>query len=92
MGYNEFLKMTIADLKKALKEKKVIFGTNEIIKQLKIGKLAKVFIAGNCPEKIKNDVLYYGKLSKVEIEQLEEANDEIAIICKKPFSITVLGY
>ena len=84
--------MTIADLKKALKEKKLIFGTNEIIKQLKIGKLAKVFIASNCPEKIQNDVLYYSKLAKAEIVLLEEANEEIAIICKKPFSITVLGY
>ena len=54
--------MTIADLKKALKEKKIIFGTNEIIKQLKVGKLAKVFIAGNCKGKFDEDPADYIEL------------------------------
>ena len=84
--------MSTAELKKALKEKKLIFGSEKTLKNLKTGKLTKIFLANNCPKKIKQDILHYSKLSKVDIVELKRSNEEIAAICKKPFSITVLSY
>jgi len=83
--------MSVTELKKALKGE-VIFGTNIVIKKLKLGKLKKVFLAKNCKEDIREDILYYARLAKVEVIQLKIPNDEVGLICRKPFSISVIGY
>jgi len=84
--------MSLADLKKALKTEKMVFGTERTIKNLRNGKVKKVFIAINCPEDIKKDLEYYCKISKVEIEQLNQLNDELALTCKKNFPVSVVSY
>ncbi len=81
----------IDEIKNAIKQKKVIIGTNETLKNLKLGKLEKVFLSKNCPEKIANDIKHYAKLSKTEIVQLPIVNSEVGVVCKKPFSISVLS-
>ena len=83
--------MSIIELKKALKGD-VIFGTDRVIKKLKLGKLKKVFLAKNCKEEVKEDILYYAKLAKTEVIELKIPNDEVGMVCRKPFSISVLGY
>jgi len=84
--------MSLAELRKVLKTEKVIFGANETIKNLKNGKVKRVFIANNCPEEIKKDLEYYCKISKVEIVELNQPNDEVALICKKNFPVSVISY
>ena len=84
--------MSLQDLKKAFKEQKLVYGNNETLKNLKNGKVLKVFLAKNCTAKMKEDILYYAKLSNAEVIQLEEPNDEIALICKKNYPITVVSY
>ncbi len=81
----------IDDVRKILKEGKAVIGTNEVIKGLKLGKISKVFITSNCPEKVKKDINYYSSLSKVEVVQLKQPNDELGVVCKKPYSVSVLG-
>lgn len=81
----------IDDIKVGLKEKKAVIGTERVIKGLKTGKIAKVFITSNCPEEVKKDIEYYSGLCGAAVVQLAQPNDELGIICKKPFSISVLG-
>ncbi len=81
----------MTDLKKNLKTKRLVFGTKETIKNLKLGKLEKVFITSNCPGSIKQDVTYYSTHSGVAVEQLGVPNEELGIICKKQFSISLVG-
>ncbi len=78
----------IDELKKALKEKEFVFGTNQTLKNLKNGKAKRVFLAGNCPESVRKEIKGY----KVEIVELKELNSEIAIVCKRPHPISVLSY
>lgn len=85
------MKDSIEEIKKALKEKKAIVGTERTIKYLKLGKVSKVFITTNCPEDVKKDIQYYSKLAKVEIVMLKQPNDELGALCKKPFSVSVLS-
>lgn len=80
------------DLKTALKEKTLVFGTENAIKKLKNSSATKVFISSNCPENVRKRIEYYTKLGKIELVKLEIPNDEIGLICKKPFSISVLCY
>ncbi len=79
--------MSLDELKKALKEKTIVFGTERTLKNLKLGKTKKVFLASNCPDKIREEITGYD----VEIIELKEPNTEIALICKRPHDISVLS-
>jgi len=82
----------IEDIKKAIKEKKIIIGTDRTIKALKLGKAEKVFLTSNCPEGVKEDIEHYGRLGNVKIIKLKQPNDELGTLCKKPFPISVLSF
>ncbi len=84
--------MTVETLKKALKDKKMVFGKDEVFKKLRAGEIKTVFLASNCPSELRQMVSKYAKLTDAAVVELDVPNEEIGIICKKPFSITVLGY
>ena len=81
----------LVEIKKNLKSKKLIIGSNKAIKNLKLGKIKKVFLSYNCAENIKKDIIYYSKISKIEVIELAQRNDELGTICKKLFQISVLS-
>ena len=81
----------VDEIKKLLKNKEIILGTEKVLKELRIGKLSKVYVSNNAPENIRADLTKYGKLTKVEIVNLKFSNEEIGEICKKPFLISILG-
>jgi len=81
----------ISEVKRILKEKKCIFGTKISLKNLKLGKLEKIYLTENCPDEVKEDIAYYAKLANTEVCRLDIPNDELGTLCKKPFSISVIG-
>jgi large subunit ribosomal protein L30e len=81
----------VLELRKLIKEKKLLVGTDRTLKALKLGNIEKVFMAANCADKLKDDIKHYSKLSKASVSQLRYPNDELGILCKKPYSISVLG-
>lgn len=84
-------KKDITEIKKLLKMDKVIIGTEKTIKNLKLGKLSKIFLSENCPEDVKGDISRYAGLVDVKVTKLNLPNDELGVLCKKPFSTSVLG-
>lgn len=85
-------KISSAEIKKMLKAGNVIIGTERAIKNIKLGRVQKVLVSSNCPEGVEKDINYYASLSGAEIQKLEYPNDELSVICKKPFSISVLAF
>lgn len=83
--------MTLAQLRKVLAEEKVIIGARETLRNVKRGKVKKIFLAGNCPTTVKESIEAYKKLSKIEVIQLQEPSNELMLICKKNFPVTVLS-
>lgn len=83
--------ITSTEIKSLIKTKKIIIGSERTIKNLKLGKVEKVLISSNCSESMINNLTYYAKLSNTEVIKLDYTNEEIGVICKKPFSISVLG-
>jgi len=80
------------DLKEAIKEnKKVVLGTERTLKRLKMKSLKKVYVSSNIPEEVLGDLEHYAKLYKIPIVKLKESNEELGVICRKPFSVSVLG-
>ena len=71
--------------------KKLVIGTERVMKLLKTGNISKVFLTVNCPDSVREDVARYAGLAKAEIVELDIPNDELGIVCKKPFSISVAG-
>ncbi len=82
----------IDDLKKALNDESLIFGTSETLKALKKGKVKEVFVASNCPAGILADIEHYAKLSGAEVKKLDMHDKEVGLVCKKRHSISVLSH
>lgn len=79
------------ELKESLDSKNLTIGTDKTMKKLRNGELKSVFLAKNCPKGIKDSIKHYAKFGKVNIYQLDMNNEELGVICKKPFSISVLS-
>ena len=79
------------DIKKLVKEKKVFIGKDQTLKNLRLGKVSKVLLASNCPAELKETIKRYSKMSGASVEQLDVPNDELGILCRKHFFISVMG-
>jgi large subunit ribosomal protein L30e len=84
-------KKDIDEVKKLLKTDKLVLGTGRTMKQLRIGKLSKVILSSNCPEDVSDDIENYAKLAGTKVARLKMPNDELGVLCKKQFPISVLG-
>ena len=84
--------MTIEDLKKALKDNKLILGADRTLKLLKNGKVTKIFLSSNCAPEIKENINHLAKISNVNVTELKETKEELGSICKKTFSISISCY
>lgn len=81
----------VDDIKKAIEKEKVIFGTERVLKGLKKGEIDTVYVTVNAPDEVKEDVAHYSGLSGAKVVDMKQPNDELGALCKKPFSISVLG-
>ncbi len=81
---------TVKEIKKALEEKKVVFGADVTLKNLKTGKVSLIYLTSNCPEELKENILHHAKVGGIAIREISYSDEELGIICKKPFSISVL--
>ncbi len=81
----------VTEVKELAKTDKVVVGAERTIKNLKVGKIEKIFLASNCKSEIREDIEHSAKISDVEIITLAQPNDEFGIMCQKPFPVSVLG-
>ena len=82
---------TAVEIRALLTDKKLVIGTERTMKLLKLGKLKMVYLSANCADGTKEDILHFGNLTKTEIKELAYPGDDLGVVCKKPFSISVLG-
>lgn len=79
------------ELRDLLETNRVVIGTDRVMKQLKLGRILKIFLTVNCPEELKAKIAKYANIAKAELIQLQLPNDELGVVCKKPFSISIAG-
>ena len=77
------------EIRALLAGKKLILGTDRTLKELMRGTLAKVFVSSNCP--ILERIAYACKIANVPMIELSATSEEVGVLCKKPFAISVLG-
>lgn len=82
------------DLTKAIasvvKTGKVSFGANSAILAAKNGKAKMIVLASNCPRTIKEQIEYYGGISKIPIIIYQGDTMDMAAVCNKLFVISAL--
>lgn len=74
----------------AVKTGKVSFGANTAIQSAKNGKAKMIVIASNCPKPIKEQIEYFGEISKIPIITYQGDTMDMAAICNKLFVISAL--
>ena len=67
--------MSSAEVRKIVKEKKIYYGADITIRMLKTGKVGEVFVASNCPERIKKDLRHFCGIANVKLNELEEKGE-----------------
>lgn len=78
-------------LKAKAQQKELVVGMERVIKGIQRGKLVKVFLASNSPAKMKEDLIRYAALAHISVYELPQTNEELGIICKKNFLVSVVG-
>lgn len=81
--------MSLAELKKLVGNKKLILGTDRTLKNLKKNELKEIFLSSNAAKNAKEDVEVISKKFGVKVSQLEITSDEMGVVVKKPFSVSV---
>ncbi len=78
-------------LKEKVQQGKAVIGAERVLKGIRSKKLVEVFVSRNCPQKIREDILLYSDLVGIPVTGLELDNEELGILCKKNFFVSVLG-
>ncbi len=91
MARKQELGESVKEIKVAIKDKKIIIGSEATLKAIKQNKVKKVFYASNCPDKKLQILQKYCKLAKVDLVQIGYSNEEIGVFCKRQHFISVLG-
>ncbi len=81
----------IEEIRKLLGSEKLILGTDRTLKAMRNGNLKRIYLASNADSKVKEDIEYYKEMSDFEVVELKENNIDLGTICKKPFSISIIG-
>ncbi len=81
----------LTDFKNLLAAKKLVFGKEETVKKLRQGKITKVYLSSNCDQMTKRDFHNLCFLNNTPCVDLTQTNEEIGVICKKPYTISVVG-
>ncbi len=79
------------ELKGFVQGKKVVYGTDQVMKGLKAKSLVKVYVASNTRQDVREDIAHYANLAGIPVVELGFDNEELGVFCKKNFFVSVLG-
>lgn len=79
------------EIRKILGSDKLLLGRDEVIKNVKKGKILKVYVSANCPKDLIEDLQRYSNINAFDILNTNIPNYELGTVCKKPFSISVMA-
>jgi ribosomal protein L30E len=78
-------------LRKLIEEKKITIGTQATTKALHTEGLKRILVANNASQTTMQALTRAKGMTGIEVETLNVPNDQLGTMCKKPFSISVLG-
>ncbi len=79
------------EIKDAMKEKKLLIGSNTVFKNIKKDAIRYVIYSSNCSDEVMGNLDYYSKNFGVEMKKFSGNSRQLGEICGKPFNIMLLG-
>ncbi|MCD6590197.1 ribosomal L7Ae/L30e/S12e/Gadd45 family protein [Candidatus Woesearchaeota archaeon] len=79
------------EIQTLLNENKLILGQRETEKALYRKEISKILLASNAVDELRKRYEAYAKQGLIELEVLDMDSEELGVICKKPFTIMVIG-
>lgn len=79
------------DILKLITQKKAVIGTKRVLKGLAKHQIKEVLLSKNVAERTRVRIQHYATLDKVKVTNLPENSEELGMLCKKPFTISVIG-
>jgi len=70
---------------------KVFLGAKDAVRNAKIGKVKLIIVAANCPQKAREDIEYYCRLSGIPMITFSGTSIDLGAVCGKPFMISALA-
>ena len=81
----------VKDIRKDLEAGKLVLGHENVVKNIKLSRLVKVYLSSNIPLEWKKDIHHYCGLAGCETIELKFNAQELGVVCKKPFVVSVIG-
>ena len=82
------------NIKVAYKTGKIIYGKNQVLKNLIHNSPFKILIvSNNCPQELMNQLTYYNSLLKDKffIHKYKGSSWDLGLACAKPYMISIIG-
>lgn len=81
------------NIKVAYKTGKIIYGKNQVLKELRNNPFKMLMICNNCPKELENRLNYYNSLTenKLFIHRYKGSSWDLGLACAKPYMISVIG-
>jgi large subunit ribosomal protein L30e len=78
-------------IRNVLKTGRVTFGVNSALSSIKSGRAKAVILASNCPVNNREVIEHNCQTSRIPLIISDNSSSNLAILCGKPFAITVLS-
>jgi len=73
-----------------VKTGKVLFGVNNAVKSIKLGRAKLIVVASNCPQSLMEDIKYHARFSDVQVIIYKGTSIDLGAVCGKPFMVSAL--
>jgi len=81
----------LTSIRTAVTDKKAVVGTKSTLRALRQNKAATVYLTANAPDDVRETIYYYSKQNNVPCVELTQDNEELGLVCRKPFLISVMA-
>jgi len=79
------------EINKVIKTGKIAIGARSVSGALLNNNPKLIVISSNCPNSIREEIVYYSRLSNIPYKKLMNDSLELGSMCGKPFHVSVLG-
>ena len=81
------------NIKVAYKTGKIIYGKNQVLRELRKNPFKMLIISNNCPAELEDQLNYYNTLTekKLYFHRYKGSSLDLGLACAKPYWISVIG-
>jgi large subunit ribosomal protein L30e len=78
------------EIRRAAETGKVVFGSRQTLRLLKLGKGKLVIVASNCPSEFREAAEYYCKLTGIRLYVFPGSSVELGVVVGKPYPVSLM--